>query len=107
MRLDENKCEYQTMSLFGDVPKAASQPVKTAGHARERIGHSGDEEGFPLSFDDFDIKLTTLNKVFDQCALVHQRDIEVHHAGLTVFGQATGADGDLLMFEIHVRPFQA
>jgi hypothetical protein len=31
MRLDESKCEYQTMSLFGEVPKAASQPFKTSG----------------------------------------------------------------------------
>ena len=33
MRLDESKCEFQTMGLFGDVPKAVSQPFKTAGKA--------------------------------------------------------------------------
>lgn len=33
MRLDERKCEYQTMSLFGEVPKAASQPFKISGEA--------------------------------------------------------------------------
>jgi len=31
MRLDESKCEYQTMSLFGEAPKVASQPFKTSG----------------------------------------------------------------------------
>jgi len=31
MRLDESKCEYQTMSLFGEVPKAASRPFKASG----------------------------------------------------------------------------
>ena len=29
MRLDESKCEHQTMSLFGDAPKAGSPPIKT------------------------------------------------------------------------------
>jgi ribonuclease HI len=33
MHLDESKCEHQTMSLFGDVPKSASQPIKTSGKA--------------------------------------------------------------------------
>jgi hypothetical protein len=33
MRLDESKCEYQTMSLFGDGPKTAAQPVNTPGKA--------------------------------------------------------------------------
>ena len=33
MRRDESKCEHQTMSLFGEVPKAASQPAKTSGRA--------------------------------------------------------------------------
>jgi ribonuclease HI len=33
MRLDESKCEYQTMSLFGDAPKPASQPFNTSGKA--------------------------------------------------------------------------
>jgi len=33
MQLDESKCEHQTMSLFGDVPKSASQPIKTSGKA--------------------------------------------------------------------------
>jgi len=31
MRLDESICEHQTMSLFGDMPKNASQPVKVSG----------------------------------------------------------------------------
>ena len=33
MRLDEDKCEHQTMSLFSEVPKAAPLPVKTSGKA--------------------------------------------------------------------------
>jgi len=33
MRLDESKCEHQTMSLFGEVPKKASQPSKPTGKA--------------------------------------------------------------------------
>jgi len=33
MRLDEGKCEHQTMSLFSEAPKAASLPVKTSGKA--------------------------------------------------------------------------
>lgn len=31
MQLDESKCEYQTMSLFGDAPKAENRPGKTTG----------------------------------------------------------------------------
>ena len=33
MRLDEDKCEHQTMSLFSEVPKAAPLQVKTSGKA--------------------------------------------------------------------------
>lgn len=33
MRRDESKGEYQTMSLFGEAPKIAPPPVKTAGKA--------------------------------------------------------------------------
>ena len=33
MRLDESKCEYQTMSLFGNAPKAAPPPFNTSGKA--------------------------------------------------------------------------
>ena len=33
MQLDESKCEFQTMSLFGDVRKAVSQPIRTASRA--------------------------------------------------------------------------
>jgi ribonuclease HI len=33
MRRDESKCEHQTMSLFGDAPKAAPRPAQTSGKA--------------------------------------------------------------------------
>jgi len=33
MRLDETKCAHQTMSLFGEVTKAPSQPAKTSSQA--------------------------------------------------------------------------
>jgi len=31
MKMDENKCAHQTMSLFGDPPKIIPQPVETTG----------------------------------------------------------------------------
>ena len=56
MRLDESKCEYQTMSLFGDVPKAASHPVRTM--SRAEIYFDGGCLGNPgQKYGSFQVKL--------------------------------------------------
>jgi len=56
MRRDESKCEHQTMSLFGDEPKATPKPVKTAGKAE--IYFDGGCLGNPgRKYGSFQIKL--------------------------------------------------
>ena len=56
MRLDESKCEHQTMSLFGDAPKAVSQPVKVYG--KVEIYFDGGCLGNPgQKYGSFQIKL--------------------------------------------------
>lgn len=56
MRLDESKCEHQTMSLFGDVPKSASQPIKVSGEVE--IYFDGGCLGNPgQKYGSFQIKL--------------------------------------------------
>ena len=61
MRLDESKCEHQTMSLFGKVTKAPSQPTKTSGKAEIYfdggcLGNPGQKYGsFQVKLDDKEI----------------------------------------------------
>ena len=56
MRLDESKCEHQTMSLFGDVPKAGSPPVETA--SKVEIYFDGGCLGNPgQKYGSFQVKL--------------------------------------------------
>ena len=56
MRLDESKCEHQTMSLFGEVPKAASPGFKTSG--KVEIYFDGGCLGNPgQKYGSFQIKL--------------------------------------------------
>ena len=56
MRLDESKCEHQTMSLFGDAPKAESPPVKTT--RRVEIYFDGGCLGNPgQKYGSFQVKL--------------------------------------------------
>ena len=56
MRLDESKCKHQTMSLFGNGPKAVSQPVKTEG--RVEIYFDGGCLGNPgQKYGSFQVKL--------------------------------------------------
>ena len=56
MRRDESKCEHQTMSLFGEAPKAGSPPIKTTG--RVEIFFDGGCLGNPgQKYGSFQIKL--------------------------------------------------
>lgn len=56
MRLDEDKCAHQTMSLFGAGPNAASQPVRVSG--RVEIYFDGGCLGNPgRKYGSFQIRL--------------------------------------------------
>ena len=61
MRLDENKCEHQTMSLFGEAPKSASQSVTTSGKVEIYfdggcLGNPGQKYGsFQVKLDGWEI----------------------------------------------------
>ena len=56
MRLDEGKCEHQTMSLFGEAPKAPSLPAKMSG--KVEIYFDGGCLGNPgQKYGSFQIKL--------------------------------------------------
>jgi len=56
MPLDERKCAHQTISLFGEGPKAASQPVPTA--SRAEIYFDGGCLGNPgQKYGSFQVKL--------------------------------------------------
>jgi len=56
MRLDESQCEYQTLSLFGDAPQAASRAFKITGTAE--IYFDGGCLGNPgQKYGSFQIKL--------------------------------------------------
>ena len=56
MRLDESKSKHQTMSLFGDAPKAASMPVNICG--KVEIYFDGGCLGNPgQKYGSFQIKL--------------------------------------------------
>ena len=61
MRLDESKCEHQTMSLFGAVTKAPSQPAKISSQMEIYfdggcLGNPGQKYGsFQVKLDDKEI----------------------------------------------------
>lgn len=61
MRLNESKGEYQTMSLFGDAPKAVSRPAMVTGRAEiffdgGCLGNPGQKYGsFQVKLDGHEI----------------------------------------------------